>query len=232
MLDRAAQTVKQNVEKAQSFDLLQGLEAQLAPSERRLLNCLETPGSIQAFLDTIPYSADKFYRCPLRVLRDRRAHCFDGALFAAMALRRLGFPPLLLELIPNSRDDDHLIAPFKLAGNWGAIAQSNFSGLRYREPVYHSLHEMVMSYFEHFFNTEGEKTLCAYRRPVDLKTFDRLDWMTSDLGLDVLANGLDRYRVLPLLTGEMTANLARVDARSLRAGLMGSNPDGLYEVQK
>ncbi len=212
--------------------MLETFEARFSPSERDLLASLDSPARIQAFLDETPYSVDKFYRCPLRVLRERRAHCFDGALFAAMALRLLGHQPLILELIPNERDDDHLAALFKVHGRWGAIAQSNFRGLRFREPVHASLRELVMTYFEHFFNHVGEKTLRGYRGPVDLKTFDRLEWMGSDLGLEALADGLDRYRVIPILTEGMAADLAPVDARSLRAGMLGTDPDGLYKVNK
>jgi hypothetical protein len=206
------------------------LDGQFSSSERELLSTLDSPATIQAFLNTIPYSEDKFYRCPLRLLRERKGHCFDGALFAAMALRRLGYPPLILELIPNEHDDDHIIALFRQHGCWGAVAQSNFSGLRYREPIHRSLRELVMSYFEDHFNSAGEKTLRAYRGPVRLQSFDRLDWMASDLGLESLADGMDRYRVRPLLTGEMADHLARVDERSLQAGLLGANPQGLYQV--
>jgi hypothetical protein len=205
-------------------------ELQLTPAERKLLDRLDSPARIQDWLNAIPYSDDKFYRCPLRVLRDRKGHCFDGALFAAAALRRTGFPPLIVELIPNARDDDHLLAVFKQRGHWGAIAQSNFTGLRYREPVYRGVRELVMSYFDDFFNMAGEKTLCGYRGPFHLSAFDRLDWMASDSGLDALADGMDRYRVLPVLTPEMAANLAPVDERSRKAGLMGANPDGLFKV--
>jgi hypothetical protein len=138
-------------------------EVRLSVSERKLLDRLDSPIKIQTFLNSIPYSEDEFYRCPLRVLRERKAHCFDGALFAAMAIRRSGRPALILELIPNRRDDDHILALFKQYGHWGAVAQSNFSGLRYREPIYRNLRELVMSYFEDFFNAVGEKTLVGYR---------------------------------------------------------------------
>jgi hypothetical protein len=205
-------------------------EEQLSPSEQQLLSGLDSPSAIQAFLDSVPYSEDKFYRCPLRLLRDRKGHCFDGAMFAAMALRRLDYPPLILELIPNERDDDHIIALFKQHGGWGAVAQSNFSGLRFREPVYRSLRELVMSYFADHFNTAGELTLRGYRGPVRLTTFDRLDWMASDLGLEALADGMERYRVRPVISAEMAAGLSLVDARRLQAGLLGANPDGLYKV--
>jgi hypothetical protein len=206
------------------------LEKFLSPSELVLLDGLQSPADIQAFLNTIPYSDDPFYRCPLRVLRERKAHCFDGALFAAMVLRRIGHPPLILELIPNARDDDHILAIFKRDNHWGAVAQSNFTGLRYREPVYRSLRELVMSYFEDFFNSAGERTLVGYRAPVNLKVFDRLNWMASDSGLETLSDAMDRYRIHPVITSEMAAGLTLLDKRSLRAGLLGSNPDGLFKV--
>jgi len=209
---------------------LQIFDSHLTSAERELLAGLDSPARIQTYLDTTPYSDDDFYRCPLRVLREQKAHCFDGALFAAMALRLLGYPPLFLELIPNERDDDHLLAIFKKSDHWGAVAQSNFTGIRYREPVYRSLRELVMSYFEDFFNAAGEKTLVGYRRPINLKVFDQLDWMSSDAGLETLANGMDRYRVFPIITDEMAANLAPVDERSLRAGLLDVNPAGLFKV--
>jgi hypothetical protein len=205
-------------------------EALLTGSEKLLLSGLETPANIQAFLNTIPYSEDKFYRSPLRVLQDRKGHCFDGALFAAMALRRIGFPPLILELIPNERDDDHILALFKQHGCWGAVAQSNFTGLRYREPVYRGLRELVMSYFEDHFNSAGERTLRGYRGPIALKAFDLLDWTISDKGLETLANSMDRYHVHSILTNEMVAGLGLVDERSLKAGLMGANPAGLFKI--
>ena len=205
-------------------------ELQLKTGEKRLLDGLDTPARIQAFLNTLPYSEDKFYRCPLRVLRDRKGHCFDGALFAAMALRRTGRPAVIVELIPNDRDDDHIIALFKQHDRWGAVAQSNFTGIRFREPVYRSLRELAMSYFEDFFNSAGEKTLQGYRSPINLKVFDGLDWMTSDAGLETLSSAMDRYRIHPLISAEMAAGLSPVDERSLRAGLLGSNPDGLFKV--
>ena len=210
--------------------MIKNLEAQLVSSERKLLDGLNSPIKIQSFLNTVPYSEDEFYRCPLRVLRDRKAHCFDGALFAAMALRRIGHPPLILELIPNARDDDHILALYKQYNFWGSVAQSNFTGLRYREPVYRSLRELVMSYFDDFFNSAGEKTLVGYRGPINLKIFDRLEWMSSETGLETLSTDMDRYRVHPVISGEMAASLTPVDKRSLLAGLMGANEAGLFKV--
>lgn len=200
-----------------------------SPTERRFLAQLTTPLKIQAFLDDIPYSTEERYRCPRTVMRERAGHCFDGALFAAAALRRLGYPPLIVDLLPNQRDDDHILAVFKRDGRWGAIAKSNFSGLRYREPVYFSQRELVMSYFEDYYNLAGERTLRGYTVPLNLATFDKYNWMTSDAELDRIGVKLGEIRSHALLTPVMVKRLNKLDARSLQAGMLGTNPDGLYK---
>jgi hypothetical protein len=206
------------------------LASALTADEARLLSGLDAPLRIQAFLDTLLYSAEDRYRCPLTVLRDRTAHCYDGAVFAAALLRRLGHKPRILDMLPNERDDDHLLALFQRDGYWGALAKSNFSGLRYREPIYRTLRELVLSYFEDYFNAAGEKTLRAYTVPLNLARFDKLGWEVRDEALDAIADRLDQIRKVRLLTPAMVANLAPVDPRSLAAGLMGSNPEGLFKL--
>ena len=202
----------------------------LTEPEHQFISTLTTPAKIQAFLDELPYSTEHIYRCPLRVLRERVAHCFDGSLFAAGILRRLGYPPLILNMLPNDRDDDHMLAVYKRNGHWGALAKSNFVGLRFREPVYRTLRELVMSYFEQFYNVEREKTLRGYTLPLNLRTFDSWDWMINDAPLDLIAQRLDRNREIPILTKSMVSNLSLVDERSYRAGLMGANGDGLFRL--
>jgi hypothetical protein len=201
----------------------------LTKSEHRFISTLTAPAKIQAFLDEVPYSTEQIYRCPLRVLRERIAHCFDGALFAAAMLRRLGYPPLIMEMLPNHRDDDHMLAIYKRSRHWGAIAKSNFVGLRFREPVYRTLRELVMSYFEQFYNVERAKTLRSHTMPLNLKAFDVLDWMTRDDFLEDIARKLDRIRKVPVLTQPMISALSLVDERSYQAGLMGANEAGLYK---
>jgi hypothetical protein len=192
---------------------------------------LKTPAAIQAFLDATPYSDEDRYRCPLSVARERKAHCFDGAVFAAAMLRRLGYPPLIVDLLPNDHDDDHMLALFKVDGYLGAVAKSNFSGLRYREPIFRSLRELVLSYFEDYFNSQGEKTLRAYTVSLDLSRFDKQDWLTDDAAMDTIAEALDHVRKVPLLTPRMVARLLPVDPLALKAGLLGSNPEGLFKLE-
>ncbi len=208
---------------------VEAFEALLAPEERALLATFTTPASIQAFLDSIPYGTEPIYRCPLRVLRERKGHCFDGALFAAAMLRRLGWPPLILDMLPNERDDDHMLAVYKLDGHWGALAKSNFAGLRFREPVYRSLRELLMSYFDVFFNVDGEKTLRGYTTPLNLAAFDGRRWMSSDEPLEDIAQRLDDVRRYSVVTPRMVERLTPVDLRSYRAGMLGADPAGLYK---
>jgi hypothetical protein len=185
--------------------------------------------AIQSFLDETAYSEDKFYRCPDQVLAERTAHCVDGALLAAAALRRLGDPPLILDLRAE-RDDDHVIAVFRRHDHWGALAKSNVVGLRFREPVYASLRELVMSYFEPYYNLDGERALRSYSDPLDLSTFDALDWEHRPDAIEaVIVRALDDLPHHDLLTPAMIADLHPIDRRSFEAGLLGSNPNGLYK---
>jgi hypothetical protein len=203
----------------------------LPPADRRLVRSLTTPPKIQAFLDATPYSAEDRYRCPLTVLRDRKAHCFDGAVFAAAMLRRLGHPARIVDMLPNARDDDHMLALFQMDSYWGAVAKSNFSGLRYREPIFRSLRELVLSYFEDYFNAAGEKTLRAYTLPLNLARFDRQGWQVRDETMDTIAGAFGTLRKVPVLTRRMAARLQPVDPRSLAAGLLDSNAAGLFKVK-
>ena len=196
--------------------------------ELKILRSLTTPFKIQAFLDTLAYSSESRYRSPRTVLKDRIAHCYDGAVFAAMALKRLGYPPVIVDM-DAVRDDDHVIAIFRKNGRFGAIAKSNFVGIRFREPVYATLRELVMSYFESFYNINREKTLRTYTRPLDLSAFDAIHWTTSDSALDTLADELNTIRVFKLLTPAMARALSPVDKRMYDAGLAGANRAGLYK---
>lgn len=209
----------------------QSLEAHLTPEELAVWAGLTTPRKIQDFLDTIAYEPEYANRCPLRVLRERRGHCFDGALFAAAALRRLSYPPLIVDLFPEPlTDDEHMLAIYRCHGHYGAVAKSNFVGLRFREPVYRSLRELVMSYFEDYFNVVGQKTLRAYSVPLNLAAFDALHWEVDDAGADAIEKRTETLRRYPLLTPEMVRELSSVDQRQLEAGLLGADPGGLYKV--
>jgi hypothetical protein len=190
--------------------------------EFRALRALGSPAGIQRALDAMPYHLATTAWSPRRVLRAGTAHCLEGAIFAAAALRVLGFAPLLLDL-EAVQDSDHVVAVFRVRGYWGAIAKSNFSGLRFREPVYRTPRELALSYFEDYMNLRGERTLRAFSRPLNLARFDRRrpGWMTSDDDLWWIAEHLVDVPHVRLLTPAMVRGLSTVGRRSLRAGLVG-----------
>jgi hypothetical protein len=205
-------------------------ESYLDADQRSVLSRLTTPARIQTFLDEIPYSTESRTRCAADVMKDRVAHCLDGGLFAAAALRQIGYPPLLVDIFPDpGRDDDHVLALFKQFGCWGVVAKSNFTWLRFREPVYRTLRELVLSYFEVFFSLNGEKTLRTYTRPYNLQSLDKFGWMWNDEGAKVVEHRLNHLKRISLITQEMAASLNFVDQRSYQSGMFGVNEAGLYK---
>src|SRR5579871_3145622 len=96
-------------------------------SEVRKLRTLKDPYGIQKFLNAQPYHLADTAWSPRRVLREDTSHCFEGALFAAAALRVNGYPPLIIDL-EAEHDTDHVIAVYKQRGHWGSIANSNYTG--------------------------------------------------------------------------------------------------------
>lgn len=190
------------------------------PSELRTLRALKSPVGIQRFLDDIPYHLAGTAWSPRTVLQNQTAHCLEGATFAAAALRVLGFPPLILDL-EAEQDTDHVIAVFKVRGHWGAVAKSNFSGCRYREPVYRTLRELALSYFHVYFNLRGERTLRRFSRPVNLARFDAQNWMTSKDEIWFVAEYLCDISHQPLLRRGLEKHLTRVDRRTWQSEMVG-----------
>jgi hypothetical protein len=190
------------------------------PAELRKVRSFKDPHGIQQFLDDQPYHLADTAWSPRRVLRENTSHCFEGATFAAAALRVNGYLPLVIDL-EAEHDTDHVIAVYKQHGHWGAVAKSNYTGCRYREPVYRTLRELAMSYFEVYFNLRRERTLRTFSNPVNLARFDRLEWMITDQHLWFIAEYLFTIRHFPLLSPKMAKRLHRLDDRSFRAGCLG-----------
>jgi hypothetical protein len=196
----------------------------LTTKELAALRGLNTPERIQDFLDGMPYNTEPdgdTLRSPRRVLRDRTAHCAEGAIFAAAAFRANGRPPLLVDLEAED-DDDHVLAVYRERGLWGSVAISKFSGLRFRSPVYRTVRELVMSYFEAYFNWDGDRSLRAYSRPLSLARFDRIGWMTAEEDLWPVVEFLAKAKHTKLIPAAVARRLTRVDRRSYDAGVLGA----------
>jgi hypothetical protein len=213
--------------------MMDELYQQMTSGEKELFTRMDTPAKIQAYLDTVSYTAGYENRCVVHVMRDRSAHCLDGALFAAAALRRLGYPPRIIDLLPEPlTDDDHVLAIYKVNGYYGALAKSNFVGLRMREPVFVTIRELVMSYFENFYNLNGKKTLRTITRPIRLEAYDRVRWMTSDAGIDYLEKHLPKLKQYALYPPETVALFNKVDDLTYKAGMLAANLAGIYKPKK
>jgi len=192
----------------------------LTPANVRTLRALKTPKLIQQFIDGLTYQYADTAGSPQRTLRERKGHCLEGALVAAAALRLHGHPPLLMDL-EAVHDDDHVLAIYRERGLWGSIAKSNFAGLRSRKPVYRTLRELAMSYFEHYYNLRGEHTLRAYSRPVNLARLDGKHWMTSEEDVWCVPELLIAARHFPIAPDKVMRALPRLDRRSFEAGMHG-----------
>jgi hypothetical protein len=197
--------------------------------EKELLHSLNTPESVQAFLDDIPYNTESTCRSPRRVMRDMKANCMEGAFFAAACLELPGFNPSVVYMIAV-RDDGHAITLFRRNGRYGSVAKSNYTGLRYRSPVYKSVREVVLSYFDQHFNTLRELTLRKYTQPLFVSDNLFPDWRTREDDLFDLSDYFDRLRTYTLVTSSMEESLRLVDERLFKAGLLGADKEGLFKI--
>ena len=161
------------------------MKCNLNKKEEGIFKRLSTPTKIQDFINSIPNNFEKngeTCMSPRRVLREKKAHCIEGAMFSASALWYHGKSPLVVHFATD-RDEDHVIAVFKESGYWGAISKSNHSLMRYRDPIYKTLRELCMSYFNEYFMYEnGRKTLIGYTKPINLSRFGK-NWITSEKDL-------------------------------------------------
>lgn len=206
-------------------------ENRLPSDLRRQFRALTSPAAIQAYLDSLPYIAEELDRSPLRVMTDGQCHCLDGGLFAALALARLGHRPLVLDLRPDpGKDDDHVLAVYQVDGLWGCVAKSNYPVLRSREPVYRSLRELAMSYFDFYFSVNKEKSLRGYTRPLDLERFPS-DWMWEESVVARIAKRIYALKTIPLIPPASAARLSPADERTYQAASLGVDFKWVYGVR-
>ena len=189
--------------------------------EERILRRLKTPRKIQDFLNKIPINfEEKGDTCmsPATVLRKWKAHCIEGAMLAALCLRLQGKKPLVVDLTASKKDFDHVICVFKEKRRWGAISKTNHAVLRYREPIYKDIRELVMSFFHEYFDDNGRKNLRSYSLPVNLSRFDKLNWAASEEDVWFVADFLADVNHHQILTKSQIAKLRKADDIEIEAG--------------
>ena len=208
------------------------IKALLSPGERRVFKKLSTPQKIQDFLNHFPVrrvrAGEPNVISPRRALKIKQFHCMDGAVLAAVALAYHGYPPLLMDLQSTGFDLDHVVAPFKQDGLWGAVSKTNHPVLRWRDPVYASPRELAMSYFAEYFWPDqgprlGTKTMTAYSSPFNLARYNPKK-LFVDESLDWLAEALDESPHYPALPAQARKNLRRADAVQITAARLSEWP--------
>lgn len=182
-----------------------------------LFRKLNSPQRIQDFLENIPINFAETCWSPKKVLEERKAHCLEGALFGAAALRFHGHRPLVIDLQTTEDDENHVLAVFKQNGCWGALSKTNHGVLRYRDPIFRNIRELMLSFFNEYFLNDGKKTLRSYSRLVNLSRFDKFGWMTSEKSVDFIDDYLEEVKHLPILTKKMIASLRKADPIEIKS---------------
>lgn len=198
----------------------------LAPAERAELMRPSTPRALQAYIDDLPvnFEPDGDTCFTVRqVLRERRAHCIEGALVAACSLWLHGEPPLVMDFRAH-RDYDHVVALFRRGGLWGAISKSNHLALRGRDPVFRSLRELALSYFHEYHNEKGERSLREYSRAFDLRSLALKHWATGEEGAWEAERRIDLTRHYRLFPASQSRHLSPIDALERRAKALVQYP--------
>jgi hypothetical protein len=201
----------------------------VASLEKTLLR-LNTPWKIQEYLSRIPYNPDDYSKSAVRVFEERSAHCFEGALFASLALERLGHEPSLLHL-RSHRDDDHVVALFREKGLWGAVGKSNTTLLSWRTPVYRNLHELFLSYFPFYFNLKGQMSLCSWAGPIRLKKYEKTwNWRDGEEDVGDMSASFYDVKGTEVISPQMIERHPKAAELLTAACFLGANKKGLYRA--
>lgn len=205
------------------------MKVEWTPDERRLLRSLHTPDKIQAHLDQLIYNPTDHASSPRWVMITNEGHCFEGGLLAAAALEFHGHPAVMIDLIAE-RDDHHVLAVYKTETGWGSISKSNTGLLRGRKPFYQSPRELVMSYFDFYFNTKGQYSLYGYSNPIKLNAYNSWNWRTTDE--DLMEMGMsfcDRVHY-EIVDKKKLLKLQPASEAVKAACFLGADPNGLFKA--
>lgn len=196
--------------------------------ERRYLRRLNSPQKIQDHLDMLIYNPDNSALSPRWVMLTGEAHCFEGAMLAAAAFEFHGGKPWVCDLVGH-RDDHHVISLYKTTKGWGSVGKSNCSVLRARSPVYRSVRELVMSYFDLYFNTKGQMSLLEFAGPIDMNRYNNQNWRTSDEDLQEMGMSFEELPHQRIMTVRELEKLPKATKRLSDSCYLGADPAGLFK---
>lgn len=192
-------------------------------NELKFLKSLRTPALVQDYLNSIPFNFETngvdTIKSPLRSIRENSVHCFEGALLGAFILSLHKHKPLLMYLKTTKHDFDHVIAPFKVGKYWGALSKTNHNVLRYREPIYKNLRELVMSYFHEYFLDNGMKTLRQYSDVLDLNKIKE-KWVYDNKDLWYVDKALNKMKHFDIVPKYFIKKLRKADKVEIQGGII------------
>jgi hypothetical protein len=191
---------------------------------------LDSAWKIQTYISTIPYNPDDYCRSAERVFLEKKAHCMEGALLAALALERLGHEPALLHF-RSHRDDDHVVTLFQEKGLWGAVGKSNTTLLGWRSPVYETVRELAMSYFPFYFNLKGQMSLISWAGPVKLSNYEKKwDWREGVGDVSDMGSSFYREKAQKIMSAKAIEKIPKASKLLTKACFLGADASGLYKA--
>lgn len=200
-----------------------------SPSEKHFLRSLNSADKIQAHINGLIYNPTDHASSPRWVMITGEGHCFEGGLLAAAALELQGYKPLMIDLIAED-DDHHVLTVYKTSTGWGSISKSNTTLLGGRRPYYRSVRELVMSYFDFYFNMKGQLSLYGYSSPINLNDYNKWEWRTTDNDLMEMGQSFCDRSHFEIISPHKIKKLKSVDQRIQDACFLGADPNGLYKA--
>ena len=176
--------------------------------ERTLIRRLNTPSKVQRWLNRLRYNTEtggETQRSFRPVVRSRKAHCMEAAMFAAVVLEQHGYPPLVMSL--ESQDWlDHVIFVYREKTGWGSVARSRDPGLHGRKPRFRSLRALAKSYYDPYVDYTGRvkgygvanlaQSLPNYDWRLTTRNVWKVEQMLIDLPHRKIKTSIRRYRAL------------------------------------
>ena len=185
-----------------------GPELPFTRAERALIARLNTPARVQRWLNALRYNTEEHgetQRSFRQVVRLKKAHCMEAALFAAVVLEQHGYPPLVMSLA--SKDWlDHVIFIYRHQTGWGSVGRSRDPGLHGRKPRFTSLRQLAMSYYDAYVDYTGrlrgfgvanlQDAMGGYDWRLTEKNVWKVEQMLIDLKHKKIRSSDKRYRQL------------------------------------
>ena len=203
----------------------------MLPSLEKVVRRLNHPYKVQAWVSSFPYNSGDETRSATEAFKAKKAHCFEGALLACLALESHGHPPYMMDLRGHG-DDDHVVALYKLKGKWGSISKTNTTTLEFRPAFFRDPRELAMSYWAMYVNWKGFYAMKDFAGPIDLRLrkFSKFDWREGTEDMADLGWSFNKLKHTTLSTPRDLKSIPKVPERFRLAHFLGSDMKGVRKA--